>query len=127
MFIGGRSVLGFDAAIASAAGPAYIVELAHPSYRGSQAGMCKSQISQQQVETDGTPDNNFWWVGKDRRASDASVRRGNDGSFFAGGNIDGESPRSLIALMRTPLPSVFAPSSLAISLPAGRRTAAIFT
>ncbi|ETN45229.1 uncharacterized protein HMPREF1541_10106 [Cyphellophora europaea CBS 101466] len=40
MFIGGRSVLGFDAAIASAAGPAYIVELAHPSYRGSQAGMC---------------------------------------------------------------------------------------
>lgn len=46
-FMGGRFVLGFGAAIASAAGPAYIVELAHPSYRGFQAGMY----------------NNFWWVG----------------------------------------------------------------
>ena len=46
-FIGGRFVLGFGASIASAAGPAYIVELAHPSYRGFQAGMY----------------NNFWWVG----------------------------------------------------------------
>lgn len=41
-FIGGRFVLGFGAAIASAAGPAYIVELAHPSFRGFQAGMCES-------------------------------------------------------------------------------------
>lgn len=46
-FIGGRFVLGFGASIASAAGPAYTVELAHPSYRGLQAGMY----------------NNFWWVG----------------------------------------------------------------
>ena len=38
-FIGGRFVLGFGASIASAAGPAYTVELAHPSYRGFQAGM----------------------------------------------------------------------------------------
>lgn len=35
-FIGGRFVLGFGASIASAAGPAYVVELAHPSYRGFQ-------------------------------------------------------------------------------------------
>lgn len=39
-FIGGRFVLGFGAAIASAAGPAYTVELAHPAYRGFMAGMC---------------------------------------------------------------------------------------
>ncbi|KAI0867686.1 lactose permease [Hypoxylon argillaceum] len=46
-FIGGRFILGFGASIASAAGPAYIVELAHPAYRGTMAGMY----------------NNFWWVG----------------------------------------------------------------
>ena len=46
-FMGGRFVLGFGAAIASAAGPTYIVELAHPSFRGFQAGMY----------------NNFWWLG----------------------------------------------------------------
>ncbi len=38
-FIGGRFVLGFGAALASAAGPAYTVELAHPAYRGTMAGM----------------------------------------------------------------------------------------
>lgn len=38
-FIGGRFVLGFGAALASAAGPAYTVEMAHPSYRGTMAGM----------------------------------------------------------------------------------------
>jgi MFS family permease len=38
-FIGGRFVLGFGASIASAAGPAYTVELAHPAYRGFMAGM----------------------------------------------------------------------------------------
>lgn len=38
-FIGGRFVLGFGASIASAAGPAYTVELAHPAYRGTMAGM----------------------------------------------------------------------------------------
>ncbi|KAH7402122.1 general substrate transporter [Phaeosphaeria sp. MPI-PUGE-AT-0046c] len=46
-FIGGRFILGFGASIASAAGPAYTVELAHPAYRGTMAGMY----------------NNFWWVG----------------------------------------------------------------
>ncbi|KAH9998181.1 lactose permease [Xylariaceae sp. FL0662B] len=46
-FIGGRFVLGFGASIASAAGPAYTVELAHPAFRGTMAGMY----------------NNFWWVG----------------------------------------------------------------
>lgn len=46
-FIGGRFILGFGASIASAAGPAYAVELAHPAYRGTMAGMY----------------NNFWWVG----------------------------------------------------------------
>jgi len=46
-FIGGRFLLGFSASIASAAGPAYTVELAHPAYRGTMAGMY----------------NNFWWVG----------------------------------------------------------------
>jgi MFS family permease len=38
-FMGGRFVLGFGAALASAAGPAYTVELAHPAYRGTMAGM----------------------------------------------------------------------------------------
>lgn len=42
-FIGGRFVLGFGASIASAAGPAYTVELAHPAYRGTMAGMCTFQ------------------------------------------------------------------------------------
>jgi MFS family permease len=38
-FIGGRFILGLGASIASAAGPAYTVELAHPAYRGLMAGM----------------------------------------------------------------------------------------
>ncbi|KAI5918168.1 lactose permease [Camillea tinctor] len=46
-FILGRFILGFGASIASAAGPAYTVELAHPAYRGTMAGMY----------------NNFWWLG----------------------------------------------------------------
>ena len=46
-FIGGRFLLGFGASIASAAGPTYTVELAHPAYRGTMAGMY----------------NNFWWLG----------------------------------------------------------------
>lgn len=46
-FIGGRVLLGAGAAISSAIGPAYTVELAHPSYRGFMAGMY----------------NNFWWLG----------------------------------------------------------------
>ncbi|KFY07072.1 hypothetical protein V492_07470 [Pseudogymnoascus sp. VKM F-4246] len=47
VFMGGRFILGFGAALASAAGPAYTVELAHPAYRGTMAGMY----------------NNFWWFG----------------------------------------------------------------
>lgn len=46
-FVGGRFLLGFSASVASAAAPAYTVELAHPAYRGTMAGMY----------------NNFWWVG----------------------------------------------------------------
>jgi sugar porter (SP) family MFS transporter len=46
-FIGGRFVLGFGASIASAAAPAYTVELAHPAFRGFMAGMY----------------NNLWWLG----------------------------------------------------------------
>ncbi|KAH8680491.1 lactose permease [Ilyonectria robusta] len=46
-FMGGRFVLGFGAAIAQAAGPVYIVELAHPAFRGVQAGIY----------------NTFWWLG----------------------------------------------------------------
>ena len=38
-FVGGRFLLGFGASIASAAGPAYTVELAHPAYRGTMAGL----------------------------------------------------------------------------------------
>lgn len=67
-FIGGRFLLGFGASIASAAGPAYTVELAHPAYRGTMAGMyrqdyllpspCHSLI----IWNLGMY-NNFWWVG----------------------------------------------------------------
>jgi sugar porter (SP) family MFS transporter len=46
-FMGGRFLLGLGASLASAAGPAYIVELAHPSYRGTMAGLY----------------NIFWWLG----------------------------------------------------------------
>lgn len=46
-YVGGRFVLGFGSAIASASAPAYIVEIAHPSWRGLQGGMY----------------NNFWWLG----------------------------------------------------------------
>ncbi|KAL5389684.1 hypothetical protein DPSP01_002179 [Paraphaeosphaeria sporulosa] len=46
-FIGGRFVLGLGASIASAVAPAYAVELAHPAFRGTMAGMY----------------NNFWWLG----------------------------------------------------------------
>ncbi|KAI0471706.1 lactose permease [Xylariaceae sp. FL0804] len=46
-FVLGRFILGFGASIASAAGPTYTVELAHPAYRGTMAGMY----------------NNFWWFG----------------------------------------------------------------
>ncbi|CAZ81962.1 unnamed protein product [Tuber melanosporum] len=38
-FQGGRFILGFGAAIACASAPAYAVELSHPKYRGTQAGL----------------------------------------------------------------------------------------
>ncbi|KAH8161056.1 hypothetical protein CIB48_g7190 [Xylaria polymorpha] len=44
-FIGGRFVLGFGASIASAAGPAYTVELAHPAYRGTMAGIAEEALA----------------------------------------------------------------------------------
>lgn len=34
LFMGGRFLLGFGVAIASAAGPIYVVEVAHPAFRG---------------------------------------------------------------------------------------------
>jgi MFS family permease len=33
-FMGGRFLVGFAVAIASAAGPMYVVEISHPAYRG---------------------------------------------------------------------------------------------
>lgn len=47
VFMGGRFILGLGAALASAAGPAYTVELAPPHYRGTIAGLY----------------NTFWWLG----------------------------------------------------------------
>src|ERR1700761_8633135 len=46
-FIGGRFVLGLGASIACSVAPAYTIEMAYPSVRGTMAGMY----------------NNFWWVG----------------------------------------------------------------
>ncbi|KAF2856754.1 MFS lactose permease-like protein [Plenodomus tracheiphilus IPT5] len=46
-FMGGRFVLGFGVAITSTAGPAYVSEMAHPTYRGVCTGIF----------------NTFWWVG----------------------------------------------------------------
>lgn len=43
--MGGRFILGLGAALASAAGPAYTVELAHPAYRGTMAGMYNNFVS----------------------------------------------------------------------------------
>jgi MFS family permease len=38
-FMVGRFILGFGVAITSAAGPAYVSEMAHPAYRGIMTGM----------------------------------------------------------------------------------------
>lgn len=38
MFMGGRFLLGFGVSIASAAGPIYVVEMAHPTFRGIATG-----------------------------------------------------------------------------------------
>jgi sugar porter (SP) family MFS transporter len=46
-FMGGRFVLGFGVAITSTAGPAYVSEMAHPTYRGVCTGIF----------------NTFWYVG----------------------------------------------------------------
>lgn len=81
-FIGGRFILGFGgkqteinamilflintiASIASAAGPAYTVELAHPCYRGTMAGMynnCKLRETCKffEIVTDSL---SVWWLG----------------------------------------------------------------
>ncbi|KAK6062517.1 lactose permease [Seiridium cupressi] len=67
-FIGGRAVLGLGAAIAQAAAPVYIVEVAHPSFRGIIGGMY----------------NNFWWVGNKR--------------FFAKYHADGNRNAPIVRL-----------------------------
>lgn len=46
-FMGGRFLLGFGVAISTTAGPAYVSEMAHPSYRGLMTGLY----------------NTFWYVG----------------------------------------------------------------
>lgn len=46
-FMGGRFLLGFGVAIASSAGPIYVVEMAHPAYRGKVTAYC----------------NTFWFTG----------------------------------------------------------------
>lgn len=38
-FMGGRFLLGFGVSIMSAAGPTYVVEIAHPAYRGVMVGL----------------------------------------------------------------------------------------
>jgi MFS family permease len=38
-FMIGRFILGFGVAISASAGPAYVSELAHPTYRGTLTGM----------------------------------------------------------------------------------------
>jgi len=39
MFMIGRFILGFGVAISASAGPAYVSEMAHPSYRGIMTGL----------------------------------------------------------------------------------------
>jgi MFS family permease len=46
-FMGGRFILGFGVAITASAGPAYVSEMAHPSYRGAMTGAY----------------NTFWYLG----------------------------------------------------------------
>jgi len=38
-FMVGRFILGFGVAISASAGPAYVSEMAHPSYRGVMTGL----------------------------------------------------------------------------------------
>ena len=46
-FMIGRFILGFGVAISTTAGPAYVSEMAHPSYRGVMTGLY----------------NTFWYIG----------------------------------------------------------------
>jgi len=46
-FMGGRFLLGFGVAIASGAGPIYVVEMTHPVFRSVVTGYC----------------NTFWFTG----------------------------------------------------------------
>jgi MFS family permease len=46
-FMAGRFLLGFGVAISASSGPAYVSELAHPSYRGVMTGVY----------------NTFWFIG----------------------------------------------------------------
>jgi fucose permease len=39
VFMVGRFILGFGVAIWASAGPAYVSEMAHPSFRGMMTGM----------------------------------------------------------------------------------------
>jgi MFS family permease len=57
-FMSGRFVLGFGVSIASAAGPIYVAETIHPSFRGMVTGYC----------------NSFWFIGSILASS--SVRGG---------------------------------------------------
>lgn len=42
LFMGGRFLIGFGVSITSAAGPIWIVETAHPRYRGVITGLCNT-------------------------------------------------------------------------------------
>ena len=46
-FMGGRFVLGFGVAITASAGPAYVSEMAHPTFRGTMTAVY----------------NTFWFIG----------------------------------------------------------------
>lgn len=67
---GGRFVLGFGVSIVSAAGPIYVVETAHPAWRGVLTAYC----------------NTFWFVGS--ILASGAVR----GSIVLKGNISWQIP-----------------------------------
>ncbi len=67
---GGRFLLGFGVSIASAAGPIYVVETAHPAWRGIITAYC----------------NTFWFVGS--ILASGAVR----GGLSLGGNISWQLP-----------------------------------
>jgi MFS family permease len=67
---GGRFLLGFGVSICSSAGPIYVVETAHPAWRGIITAYC----------------NTFWFVGS--ILASGAVRGGLD----LGGNISWQLP-----------------------------------